>query len=218
MTKLGWKARGLAPTLTALCALLASCGGGGGSSSPAGPPATVFSALLVAPTTARVCLADSGNTVLLEATPHDQSGQAMNGLSGTSFTSSDVGIATVASNGVVRAIAAGTARITASLTAAGTTRTGSASITVATAVAGDVSGTVLDDDPLPHIVVISAAQLSAGTALSLNIKGQAFHSHTLDLTSTQVRMIAAGCRVVQTSSTDTHSSGSGAHAHTVSFN
>ena len=218
MTKLGWKPPGVAPALTALCALTASCGGGGGSDSPAGPPAIAFSTLLVAPTTARICLADSGNTVLLEATPQDQSGQAMNGLGGTSFTSSDVGIATVASHGLVRAIGAGSTRITASLTAAGATRTGSASITVATAVAGDALGVVLDDDPLPHIAVISAAQLSAGTALTINIKGQAFHSHTLSLTDTQVRLIAAGCRVLQISSTDTHSSGSGAHSHTVAFN
>lgn len=66
--------------------------------------------------------------------------------------------------------------------------------------------------------MITAAQLSAGDAVSLNIQGQAFHSHTLNLTHTQVRLIAGGCRVSQLSSVDPHSDGSGAHNHAVTFN
>jgi hypothetical protein len=161
---------------------------------------------------------DPGNTVVLNATPHDQSGQAMSNMGGTLSTSSDVGAATVAANGLVRAVAAGSTRVTASLTATGTTRTASASITVASAVAGDASGSVRDNHPLPHIAVIRAAQLSAGSALSLDIQGQAFHSHTLSLTDTQIRLIAAGCRISQVSSEAPHSGGTGQHVHAVAFN
>jgi hypothetical protein len=141
----------------------------------------------------------------------------MSSLGNPSFTSSD-GAASVDPNGLVRAIATGTAQITAALTAAGTTRTASASITVAKPVAGDASGTVKENHPLPHIAVITASQLLAGNTLILNIQGQAFHSHTVTLTDTQVSLIAAGCPVSQLSSEDTHSDGSGLHAHTVTFN
>ena len=165
-----------------------------------------------------MCLVDPGNTVVLNATPRDQNGQAIASLGTPLFTSSDAGAATVAANGLVQAIAAGAAEVTVSLTATGTTRTASASITVASAVAGNASGSVLENHPLPHIGVITGAQLSAGNALSLDIQGQAFHSHTLSLTDTQVRLIAAGCRISQHSSVDTHSDGSGAHNHAVTFN
>lgn len=165
-----------------------------------------------------MCLVDPGNTVVLNATPRDQNGQAMDRLGTPSFTTSDSRAATVAADGLVQAIAAGTASVTVSLTSAGTTRTAVASITVARAVLGDASGSVLQNHPLPHSGVITAAQLSAGEALSLNIQGQAFHSHTLNLTDTQLRLIAAGCRVSEISSLDTHSTGTGLHSHIVTFN
>jgi hypothetical protein len=89
---------------------------------------------------------------------------------------------------------------------------------VAGTTTGDVTGSVSDNHPLPHIVLITAAELSAGGALTLNIQGQAFHAHTLTLTGAQLMQIAAGCRTAQVSSQDPHSNGTGAHSHTVSFN
>lgn len=220
MTTMRWNPLRLTLSLTALSALIAGCGSGGsnGNDPPLGPSASVFSSLSITPTAAVMCLVDPGNTIILNATPRDQSGQVMFSLGSPSFTSSDSGAATVAADGVVQAIAAGSAQVTASLTASGTTRTAVASITVASAVLGDASGSVAENHPLPHIGVITAAQLSAGEALSLNIQGQAFHSHTLNLTNTQVRLIAAGCRMSQVSSLDTHSDGTGPHNHAVTFN
>ena len=206
--------------LVFIAAVSIGCGGGGAVTTPPPPPPKqpLFSGLLVSPTDAVMCLVDPGNTIVLSATPRDQSGQPMTNLGNPLFTTSDAGAATVAANGLVRAIAAGSAQITATLTVTGTTHTASASITVASAVTGDAAGSVLDNHPLPHIGLITGAQLSGGSAVSLNIQGQAFHSHLLNLTATQVRLIAAGCRISQASSQATHSDGSGLHSHTVTFN
>lgn len=84
--------------------------------------------------------------------------------------------------------------------------------------ANGACGSVSANHSLRHIAVITAAQLGAGSALSLDIQGDAFHSHTLTLTGTQVIQIAGGARVSQDSSRDTHSDGSGPHSHTVTFN
>lgn len=218
MTMMKWNQPWLAPKLTVLATMIAGCGGAGSSDAPTGPPAIVFSSLSMTPTEAVMCLVAPGNTVVLNATPRDQSGQPMTTLGSPSFTSSDGGAASVDANGLVRGIAPGTAQITASLTATGTTRTASASISVAKAVVGDASGFVLENHPLPHIGVITIAQLTAGNALILEIQGQAFHPHALSLTDTQVRLIAAGCRISQISSANTHSDGSGLHTHTVIVN
>lgn len=221
MTKMRWNPPRLAPLLAALSALIAACGGAGSDPSitqPKDSTVIVFSFLSVTPTEAVMCLVDPGNTVVLNATPRDQNGQAIANLGTPSFTSSDAGAATVSGNGLVRAIAAGTAEVTVSLTSAGTTRTALASITVASAVVGEAIGSVLGNHQLPHFGAITAAQLAAGNALNLNIQGQAFHSHTLNLEATQVRLISAGCRISQVSSTDPHSDGSGAHNHAVTFN
>jgi len=181
-------------------------------------PEQVFSTLLLAPVSAAMCTVVPGNMVTITATPRDQSGQPMSGLGPPSFTNSDPSVVTVGAGGLVTALAKGSAQITASLTAKGTTRTAVAVITVAGATTGDVTGSVSDNHPLPHIAVLTATQLSEGGALTLSIQGQAFHSHTLALTSAQVMQIAAGCRTFQASSQDPHSDGSGAHTHVVAFN
>lgn len=209
-------ARWAAP-VTVLVALILGCGGGG-SDGPIDPPDRIFSSLLVTPGSATICIVAPGNVVNVTATALDQTGQPMNGLRNPSFTSSNPTAVTVDATGVVTGLAQGTAQITASLTASGTTRAAAAMITVASAAAGDVGGSVSENHPLPHIAVITAAQLSAGSARSLTIQGQAMHSHTVTLTGTQVMNIAAGCRTSQASSQDTHSDGNGAHSHTVTFN
>ena len=226
MKTIRWNPLRSALSFIALAVLIAGCGGSGSGDPttapptipPSDPPPIVFTFLSVTPTEAVMCLADPGNTVVLNATPRDQNGQAMTSQVTPSFSSSDAGKAIVAADGLVRAIAAGIAQVTVSLTLAGRTHTAVTAITVANAVAGEAAGSVLDNHPLPHVGVITVAQLSAGNALTLNIQGLAFHAHTLNLTTTQVRLIAAGCRVSQNSSIDTHSSGSGPHSHTVTFN
>jgi hypothetical protein len=63
-----------------------------------------------------------------------------------------------------------------------------------------------------HTAVITAAQLSAGNALSLNIQGSAPHPHTVQITADEVQTIANGQRVTKESSNDD------AHTHLVTFN
>lgn len=63
-----------------------------------------------------------------------------------------------------------------------------------------------------HSAVITAAQLTAGGDLSLDIRGASDHPHTLTLTAAQVAAIAANQRVAKESSTDD------GHSHTVTFN
>ena len=82
---------------------------------------------------------------------------------------------------------------------------------------GDIAGVVADNHPDPHVAVITAAQLSAGAALTL-ILANSRHSHTLALSSADVTQIAAHARVSVVSSVSTHSDGSEPHSHRVTFN
>ena len=75
---------------------------------------------------------------------------------------------------------------------------------------GDEVGTVSANHG--HTAVITAAQLSAGNALSLNIQGSAPHPHTVQITAGEVQTIASGQRVTKESSNDD------AHTHVVTFN
>ena len=74
----------------------------------------------------------------------------------------------------------------------------------------DVSGTVSANHG--HTAVITRAQVTAGNAISLHIRGTADHAHTVELTQSDIAAIAAGQRVSRTSSSDQ------AHTHTVTFN
>lgn len=66
-------------------------------------------------------------------------------------------------------------------------------------------------DPL-HQAEITAAQLSAGGALELDIRGSSSHSHTVSLTADEVVAIREKRRVEKVSSTAL------SHNHTVVFN
>ena len=68
-----------------------------------------------------------------------------------------------------------------------------------------------------HTAVITSAQLTAASAVVLQIQGSASHPHTVDLTAGEIGQIAAGTRVVKISSTD-NSQDFGSHNHTVTFN
>jgi hypothetical protein len=75
---------------------------------------------------------------------------------------------------------------------------------------GDKVGLVSDD--ARHQAVITAAQLSAGGALTLDIQGKAPHGHIVELSAQEVEGIRNGQRVVEQSSTTLD------HNHTVWFN
>jgi hypothetical protein len=76
--------------------------------------------------------------------------------------------------------------------------------------AADRTGTVETNHG--HVATITAAQLTAGMALTLNIQGTAPHPHTVSLTPNEVTQISGGARVAKVSSTDQ------AHSHMVTFN
>jgi hypothetical protein len=82
---------------------------------------------------------------------------------------------------------------------------------------GQNIGVVQGNHPLPHVAAISAAQLSAGNGIILEISNGS-HSHTVTLTGAQVMQISAGARVSVESSTNPHSNGADPHAHIVTFN
>ena len=63
-----------------------------------------------------------------------------------------------------------------------------------------------------HVAIVTSAQLTSPTTISLNIQGQATHAHTVDLTANEVSSIAANVQVAKLSTTDQ------AHNHTVTFN
>lgn len=63
-----------------------------------------------------------------------------------------------------------------------------------------------------HTASITAAELTAGSAIRLTITGTATHPHTVDLSGAEVMQIAARQQVSKTSSTDD------AHSHVVTFN
>jgi len=83
--------------------------------------------------------------------------------------------------------------------------------------AGSVVGTVSENHTMPHMAILTAAQLSAGTGLTMDISN-GLHSHVVILTDTDMRQITARARVSVASSTNPHSNGSDPHRHTVTFN
>jgi hypothetical protein len=85
-----------------------------------------------------------------------------------------------------------------------------------TASQGQIIGFVEGNHAAPHSAAISAAQLSAGDAVILDISN-GFHSHTVTLTGDQVRQIAAKGEVYVDSSINPHSNGADTHAHGVTF-
>lgn len=87
---------------------------------------------------------------------------------------------------------------------------GSPTTTLAAAPTGSKSGTISANHG--HTAVITAAELSAGGALSLRIEGTAGHNHMVDLPAQAVTEVKDG-RKVEKMSTQTD-----AHTHLVTFN
>jgi plastocyanin len=101
------------------------------------PRAPSFTSLVLTGGTVAV-----GATLPLAATALDQNGKPMSGLPAPSYVTSDASRATVSAAGVVTGVAAGSATITASLTAGGVTRTAAATVTVTATPQGGSSATV----------------------------------------------------------------------------
>jgi plastocyanin len=132
-------------------AVLTGCGGDDGGDGGTGPGTAVFTTLEVSPTAPTVVI---GFTTALSATAKDQNGATMSGLT-TTYASSDNSKATVTNAGVVTGVAAGTARITATGTIGGVTKTKDVDVTVGAApttanVAATASSTFT-----PHDVVVA---------------------------------------------------------------
>ena len=75
---------------------------------------------------------------------------------------------------------------------------------------GDVAGTVSANHG--HTAVVTAAQITAANAVSLDIRGSATHPHTVELSAAEVGMIGTRQTVSKPSSSDD------GHRHTVTFN
>jgi hypothetical protein len=75
---------------------------------------------------------------------------------------------------------------------------------------GDVTGTVSANHG--HTAVVTAAQITAANAVTLDIRGTASHPHTVELSAAEVGMIGNRQTVAKTSSNDD------GHMHTVTFN
>ena len=115
------------------------CGGGDGPGP--GPDTPVLTTVEVTPATATLFTVAPRNTATLAVVPKDQDGGTMSGLGSASFSSNNAAVASVSDAGTITAVAAGTATITASLTAGGVTKTGTTTVTaqVASADAGVVA-------------------------------------------------------------------------------
>ena len=116
---------------TATLLIVAGTGGAcGGENGPGpGPETPVLTTLEVTPATATLFTVAPGNTATLTVVAKDQNGGTMSGLGSPAFSSANGAVASVAGDGTVTALAAGTAGITASLTAGGVTKTGTTTVT-----------------------------------------------------------------------------------------
>ena len=74
----------------------------------------------------------------------------------------------------------------------------------------DRTGVISDNHG--HSAVVTAAQITAGGAVSLSIQGAADHNHVVELSMDEVRQVGAGTRVSKQSTTTIE------HSHTVTFN
>ena len=67
-----------------------------------------------------------------------------------------------------------------------------------------------------HVAVVTTAQMTAGSALSLSIQGTAAHNHSLSLSQADLQMLRNRQSVTHDSTSDP-SNTFGLHLHTVTF-
>ena len=75
---------------------------------------------------------------------------------------------------------------------------------------GDHEGVVSSNHG--HRAIVTAAQLNSNSAVTIDMRYQATHNHTLTLSPTDLGSIAENARVTKTSSADE------GHSHNVTFN
>jgi plastocyanin len=120
------------PLLSAIATLLigagigVGCGGDGGS----GPGSGVLTTVEVTPASPTLFTVAPGNTVVLAVVAKDQDGGVMSGAGSPTFSSANDAVATVGTDGTVTAVGAGTAVITASVTAGGVSKSGTTTVSV----------------------------------------------------------------------------------------
>ena len=68
-----------------------------------------------------------------------------------------------------------------------------------------------------HEATVSSAELTAGNAVTRDIRGSADHPHIVSLSAAEIVQIRDGQRVTTTSTTDA-SAAFGIHSHVVTFN
>jgi plastocyanin len=125
--------------------------------------AQVFTSLTLTPASPSI---NVGGTLQLTATARDQVGNVMTGLPGAQYSSSDLAVAAVSSSGMITGAGAGTATITASVTANSLTHSATAQVTVS---AAPPSGTTVTT---PNLTFAPATlTITAGTAVTWQFSG-----------------------------------------------
>jgi len=82
--------------------------------------------------------------------------------------------------------------------------------------AGDKTGSISANHG--HEAVITAAKLTTAAAISLDIRGSADHTHTVELSADEINTIARNQQVSKGSTSSSTGGIYGDHAHTVTFN
>jgi plastocyanin len=112
--------------------VVAGTGAACGDSAPVTPTdqgGSAFTTVEVSPSSPTLFTVAPGNTITLSAVAKDQNGDTLSGAGSASFSSDNAAIADVSAGGAVTVAAPGTAHITASVTADGVTKTGTATVT-----------------------------------------------------------------------------------------
>jgi len=160
------------PLFSRIATLLIVAATGTGCGDGSGPGGSVLTTLEVTPATGTLFTVAPGNTVTLTVVAKDQDGQTIAGAGTPTFSSDNAAIASVSDGGTITAVAAGTARITASLTAGGVTKTGTTTVTAQAAPANtDVVATAAGYQP-------ATVDVQAGGTVTWTFESDAPHMVT----------------------------------------
>ena len=88
---------------------------------------------------------------------------------------------------------------------------GSSTPTTPTTPVTDIAGNVANNHATPHQVTVTAAMITAGNQVTLNIQGQSTHNHQITLTAANMTSLKNRTAVSTDSTTDN------GHSHTVTF-
>jgi hypothetical protein len=89
---------------------------------------------------------------------------------------------------------------------------GSSTPTTPTTPVNDIAGNVATNHSTPHVVTVTAAQITAGNQVTLTLTGNPSHTHTVTLTSADLNTLKTkGGVATETSSLDSN------HTHVVTF-